>query len=236
MGSSGRDLSRTPRLAAIATALGLACVATPKPRFLSGETDRSTGTGLQRLEFSGFQRAWLRPDVSFSRYDQVWLRRSEITYREEPEHERGRQHGSASGNYALSNSLYDRLGRQTLEVFERELGGHGLRVARAAGPSVLDVRVGLLDLVVRWPLNQVDGQNPLYVDSLGSVVLVIDLHDSESGALIARLAEFDEIASDSLRPLEATAGTAIYETRRLMRSWATRLRALLQSLQAEAPS
>ena len=54
--------------------------------------------------------------------------------------------------------------------------------------------------------------------------------------MIARVAEFDEIASDSLRPLEATAGTTIYETRRLIRNWGIRLRVLLQALQAEAPS
>ena len=236
MRTEGEGLARTLVLAAVAAALGLACVATPKPRFATGDAAGLTQAGLQRVKFSGFQRAWLRPGASFAHYDQVWLRYNQIAYREEPRRERGRQHGSASDNYALSNSLYDRLGKGTLEVFEQELSRHDLRVAKAAGPRVLEVRVGLMDLVVRWPLNQVDGQNPLYVDSLGSVVLLIDLHDSESGELIGRLAEFDEIASDSLRPLEATAGTAIYETRRLMRSWAIRLGALLEAFQAEPPA
>jgi len=236
VGARGRALSRTLPLAVLAGALGLACVATPEPRFVTGEGAGAKQGELQRIEFSGFQRAWVRPGASFAGYDEVWIRSSRIAYRDEPQRERGRKHGGASDSYALWDALYQRLDEATLEVFRQVLDSHGLRLATAPGPGVLEVRVGLMDLVVRWPLNEVDGQNPLYVDSLASVVLLVDLYDSERGEWIARIAEFDEIASGTLRPIEATAGTAIYEARRLMRSWALRLRALLEALRKTAPS
>ena len=71
------------------------------------------------------------------------------------------------------------------------------------------------------------------MDSIGSVTVVVELRDSVTGELIARVAERGGIATFSGRPIQANAGAAIYETRRLLKGWATRLRVLLTTLMRE---
>jgi hypothetical protein len=219
-------------IAAVAALILFGCIRTPTPRFAGGQAANLSQDGLRLVEFSGFQQAWVRPGTSFDDYKSIRLQYRKLAYREPPRSNQGPRNRSDSSDYPLTDDLYARLGREAVEVFTDEFDRDGLRLVEASGPGVLEARIHLVDLVVRWPLDLLGGQNNLYVDALGSVVVRIDLHDSASGELVARVVEFSEIASPSSRPIQVTAGSAIYETRQLMRSWAIRLRLFLQALQA----
>ncbi len=217
-------------LAGAAAALLAACASTPTPRFASGDDAALTEDGLRVVEGAGFQRAWVRPGVSFDEYDGIWLRYRDIAYRRPPRGSHGLVYGTGGDNYALSDGLYARITEDIHEIFGEELVGEGFRLVEEGGPGVLEARVGLIDLIVHGPLDARGGEDNTYMHSLGSVTVLVDLHDSVSGELIARVAERGGIAPATGRPIQASAGPAIYETRRLLRAWATRLRVLLRTM------
>jgi hypothetical protein len=226
----GRGPLRSFLGAVAAAALLAGCASAPTPRFASGEEAALTDLGLRPVERAGFQRVWVRPGVSFREYDGIWLRYRDIAYRRPPGPSHGPIYGIGGDNYSLSDDLYARLTEAVHEIFEDELIGAGLRPVEGKGPGVLDARAGLIELVVHVPLDVRGGQDNIYVDSVASVTILVDLHDSVSGELIARVAERAGIASLTGRPIRATAASAIYETRRLLRGWASRLRVLLQAM------
>lgn len=213
-------------------ALLVCCTSPPTPRFASDGDAALTQEGLRAVERAGFQRAWMRPGVSFRGYDRIWLRYRDIAYRRPPGRSRGPVYGRGGDNYALSDALRTRVSEDLREIFTSELAHGAFRRAEGRGPGVLDVRIGLIDLVVHQPLDVRAGDDNIYVDSVASVTILVDLHDSESGVLIGRLAERAGIAPASGRPIQAAAGPAVYETRRLLASWATRLRALLHAIRS----
>ncbi len=216
--------------AGAAAVLLAGCISTPEPRYASEDAAALTDDGLRLLERAGFQRAWVRPGASFGEYDGIWLRYRDIAYRRPPRRSREPIYWTGGDNYALPDDLYARLTEDIHEIFKDELDGPGLRQAEGSGPGILDARVGLIDLVVHAPLDPRAGADNVYMDSVGSVTVLIDLHDSVSGELIARVVERAGIATATDRPIQATAGSAIYETRRLLRGWAQRLRALLEAM------
>lgn len=224
--------SVTPLLWALAASALLAgCASVPEPKFSTEDPADIIGDGLHRVEQAGFQRAWLKPGISFSGYESIWWRYRDIAYRHPPGRSRGPLFGSGGDNYSLSEGLNARLSEVLRESFEDELQRGGFRRASGKGPGTLEARVGLVDLIVHTPLDTLAGEDNIYVDSIGSVTVLIDLHDSVSGELIARIAERAGVATATGRPTQANAAAAIYETRRLARDWATRLRALLQVMQ-----
>ena len=120
-----------------------------------------------------------------------------------------------------------------VQIFAEEFGESDLHLVEGKGAGVLDARVGLVNLVIRWPLDFLGAEYDHYVDSIGAASIRVDLHDSVSRELIARVAERAEIDSGMSRPVQVSAGTAIHEVRRLLSGWATRLRLLLQEMQVD---
>lgn len=216
-------------LAALAGGLAaLACAAPlPAPRFAAttGEPE-----ALQLLVGAGFPLAQARPERSLAAYEAVWVRVLEPSYREPPR-TLARYAGMRSGNYALSGGTVRRIGRVVREAFETELVEKaGLRSAQGEGSDVLEARVALVDLVIDQPLDSTTASDTAVAGSVGAFTLVVDLHDSLSGERIVRVAERRRIAAVSSRPMRVTSGDAIYETRRLAKSSAHRLRQLLEAL------
>jgi len=206
----------------------LACAAPlPAPRFAPTGTEPGA---LQPLRDSGFPLAQARPDRSLAAYDAVWLRVLEPSYRVPPR-TLARRGGTGSGNYALPGETLRRIGLVVREAFERELVDEaGLRAAHGQGGDVLEARIALVDLVIDQPLDASSASDTAVAGSVGAFTLVVDLHDSLSGERIARVAERRRIAAVSSRPMRIRSGDAIYETGRLARSSARRLRRFLEAM------
>jgi hypothetical protein len=216
-------LLRAARFLLIAAAVS-AC-GSPTPRFATGSDATLSAEGLRRVEDSGFQRAEARPGVSFARYGAVWLRYpADIAYRNPP---MPRQPELGGDNYPLSERMAASWMASLRETFRREITDGHRDSVDSAGPGVLEIRIFLIDLVLHAPLVTLGGDDLQWVNSLGEVTIVIELVDSESGELLARLADRDQLAPESTRPARANERDAVFEVNRLIRQWAAQLRLLL---------
>jgi hypothetical protein len=205
------------------------CAAAPEPRLAeSGATDRR---GLHLMEDAGFQRAWLRAGRSLEGYASIWPSYDGIAYRREPNLPPREPLGR--DNYPITEGLEQLVMASFQEVFDEEIRNSGWQLAAEKGPGTLRVKAALVDLVVLAPLEHLGEENLSWVESIGHVVVVIELSDSETGDVLMRTMERGALRPFASRPIQATPGSVNYQARRLFAVWAQKFTGLLDAVRTE---
>ena len=182
--------------------------------------------GLVEVEGRGNTRVWIMPGVDTSTYTSIRLEGAGVHFRPVK-----RQHRSArAGEFPVSEANQERLRAMAAEIFPEELAKtERFEMVDSNGPDTMIVKGALLDVISRVPPQQA-GRSHAIVSAFGEATLAIEFIDSESGAVIARAVERRAAQSPGSQMRDANAVTARAEARRLMRSWATRLRTVLDEL------
>jgi hypothetical protein len=203
--------------AVLGTLLILGACATPNPTVDTGAaSEEMTYDGLYPIRNSTADAAWARPDADISRYSKIMLQGVGIEYR--PGGESGRLYHSRSSAdyYEISDQQKDRFKATMREAFLKELqkSAH-FKIVNEAGPDVLLIRGGLLDVVSYVPPEPV-GRSDIYLGRVGE-------------AIIARAV--DRRAADNTgRPLQkSNRAMNTAEVRRVAATWARMLRERLDS-------
>jgi hypothetical protein len=225
---------RAGGIVALAVSLA-ACTPVPSPVFEASSESALSSDGLRPVQHSGFRRGWIREEAWGRNYDEVIGRFVGIAYRSPPQHAADSPPGRE--NYALPDEMEGLLMEALAGIFVEELDKpEGLRLADAAGPRVLRVRVLLVDLVVHAPLARIADDDWIWVDSAGELTVVIELCDSVTDERLARFLERDALAREGVGPIRATPGPVGYEARRIFRRWARNLHGVIAAAQLEPPN
>jgi hypothetical protein len=182
--------------------------------------------GLVEVEGRGNTRVWVMPGVDTSTYTSIRLEGAGVHFR--PVKRRPRT--ARDGEFPVSDANKERLRAMAQEIFPEELAKtERFDVVDSNGPDTMIVKGALLDVVSRVPPQQA-GRSNIITSVFGEATLVIEFIDSDSGAVIARAVErrAAQVAGGQMR--DANTVTAQAEARRLMRSWAKRLRGVLDEV------
>ena len=209
-------------VAAFAMACGAGC-ATPSPTIdISAEP---TFDGLFPVQNSAADRAWAREGLDLSVYTKIKLESIGVEYRPDVEASRmWTMRRSSGGPFEITPEARERFEVLIAEVFLEELSqGERFSIVDEAGPDVLLVRGGLLDVVSFVPPDRV-GMNEVFLRSVGEATLVLEIRDSLTNTILARSIDRHaaEAAGQDLSWSNPVSNAA--EVRRLARRWATRLR------------
>jgi hypothetical protein len=205
----------------------------PTPVFVDGNLGPAA-PDLQRLEKSGFSRAWMRPDASFASYDGVHLMFPDVQYRTPPLYPPNAAFGL--DNYSFSEAFTTEFMSALEQSFRNELTAEDGWRPTAPEPNAeqaqhtLVIRVSLINLIVHAPLELFAGDTFSWVDSIGSVTVVIDLYDPSNQRVVARFAERRLVAPASRRVMRANPGPTLYESRQIFQLWARKLRLALEAM------
>ncbi|HEY0685652.1 MAG TPA: DUF3313 family protein [Steroidobacter sp.] len=121
------------------------------------------------------------------------------------------------------------LAEEFREVFTEELERSGdYEVVTDAAPDVLRVTAAIVDLYVTAPDVARPGRTYTYTVSSGRMTLIAELRDSETRAILARVADRKE-ASNHVNFQWSNRATNTADARRILRSWAGALRKGLDS-------
>jgi hypothetical protein len=185
------------------------------PTIEMGPDAEITHDGLHLVKHSRrLQRVWVKPDFDLSGYSKILPVSAGIHYKRTPKKVRGEWPLTEAETTFVEEGLRDAL----QEELERK-GNWEFVTTR--GADVLLVRGAIIDLVVTAPSQEV-GRNTSYSKSIGRATLVIELFDSESLEILARVADRREIshADGSWRndPISNRAAA-----RQAFRNWARRL-------------
>ncbi len=181
----------------------------------------TTYDGLVRVESSRFQRAWVDPEVDFSRYRRYMSGGARFEFRDAGGGTRGQT------QYPIDEQQRERLRQEVGAVFQEELrNSEFFTPAEAPGHDVLIVEGALLDIVSQVPPRG-RGRESIFLDQVGSATLVIQLRDSQTHMVLARVVERRDAGRAG--GFRSSTVTNWQEVRRLARRWATSLREGLDS-------
>jgi hypothetical protein len=209
----------------------MAACSTTQPTLQTGPDAEVTYDGLVRVDNSAMQRAWIKPDIDLSRYDQIMVAPVEFEFRAVRNSGNSR---AGQNEFAISESAQQSLINTVTQVFQEELArSRYFTRTDTPGPNVLLIEGALLDIVSRVPPDVV-GRGSIYLDRVGEATLVLQLVDSTSGETLARAVDrrAAERASGAVRSSNVT---SMAEVRRLARRWATRLREAVDELHEIGP-
>ena len=182
--------------------------------------------GLEQVSSRYFDIAFVRPGVNFSHYKKLLLNESELAYKTPDRSQR---------QFPLSAEQKDRF-RRTLDAqFAAELANLGnLRLTDEVGPDVLALQVRVQDILTTVPAQATGGAGwgSLSLRALGEATLVIELHDSESGEILARVYDRRAVEGIAVAQNQAAPLTRWEDTEDMCKQWASTARQRLDALVA----
>jgi hypothetical protein len=194
------------------------------PTVEMGADAEITHDGLHLVDHTRrFQRVWVKPDLDLSTYTKILPVSAGIHYKRPPQKNRGEWPLSESQTAFVEKGLRDAI-QTELEKDEK------WAFVTERGPDVLLVRAAIIDLVVTAPPRET-GRSSSYSRSVGQATLVIELFDSESLEILARVADRREISrADGMWRNDTASNRAA--ARETFRAWARRLAQGLDDLRS----
>lgn len=182
--------------------------------------------GLQQVKVKGLDLAYVRPGESLAGYDRVQIDPVSVSFK------KGFAPTRTGSRLPLNaeelQQIRDAVAKIVHEEFVKELGKGGIAVANGPGPSTLEVRASITDLFVNAPDTMTAGRSTTYTMNAGEMSLVMELVDSASGQVIARV--YDRREARETGTFEVTNSvTNSAEARNAARAWARILRTRLEA-------
>lgn len=217
----------------VATA-GYASAQEPPPpmKVQTGPDAEVTADGLYRVDNSLMALAYVKPDMNLQGYTKFMLDPVSVAYQKDP-HGRRRSMGGGQENFALSPSQMNNLKTWFQEeVVEALTEDGGYELVDAPAPDVLRIATALLDLVVKVPTQQTAAPTRAVTRSTAEVTLMVELRDSESGEILARVADRRDPTGSSMNENFSYVSPSYVQAdmRELFKFWAGIMRARLDEV------
>jgi hypothetical protein len=205
-------------------ALALLAACALQPRL----TDELTFEGLVRVEDSGFDLAWVRPNLDVRGYTKVMLQGAGIEYRPvQPVRGPG---AADQSEFALSEKQKGTLRELVRGAFVSELSrSERFALVSEPGADVLLLRGALLDVVSFVPPERAMRERVL-LGAVGEATLVLELRDSLSEAILARVVDRRAAERSAGMMGESDPVSNAYDVERAARTWARLARERLEDL------
>ena len=201
----------------------LVAACAPQPTIpVAASTDNIDG--LQQVSSRYFDIAFVRPGVDFSHYTTVLLSGSELAFKTP---DRSKQ------QFPLSDEQKDRFRQQLDEHFSAELANlKNLRLGDQGGPDTLAVQVRVQDILTTIPAQATgrSGWGSLSLRALGEATLVIELSDSESGEILARVYDRRALEGVAISQNQEAPLTRFEDGESMIRQWASTVRERLDAI------
>jgi hypothetical protein len=197
---------------------GLMSACAPQPT-IPIDLPETNFDGLEEIRSKYFSAAFVRPGVDFSDYRELLLSESELAFRTP---DRSKQ------QFPLTAEQKNRF-RQLLDTqFAEELANSStLQMTSSAGPNALKLEVRVQDIVAMVPPRSVSGVGDIALQALAEATLVIEISDSESEELLARVFDRRVIEGTAIAQKQGPPVTQWEEVEAVCKRWAATVRARL---------
>jgi hypothetical protein len=206
--------------AALACALLAGCTTTAKQ---SPIDDLSLQEGLVRVDSKVADAVYRRPEARMSTYSKVLLRPIEVQFAKNWDPSK-----DGSALYRMNEPDREKIKTELAdlfhETFKKELEKGNYPLVTTAAPDVVEIQAAIVNLYINAPDVSMDyaGRSKVYTSDAGHMTLIIQLHDSVTGQLLARAYDHRAASGDMWQWTNSVTNTA--EARRIIATWATALR------------
>jgi hypothetical protein len=224
--SQEKPMTRDRMLPGVLLALTLLVPAVAGAASKAAAEEAMSAEGLQKIKVKGVDLAYARPGASLAAYTKVRIAPVQVAFRRDFDPNR------SGSRMRIDPEELERIradvAKIVQEAFARELARGSYAATDAAGAEVLDVRANIVDLYVNAPDTMEPGRTRTYTVSAGEMTLVMELADSASGEVLARVYDRRE-ARDTGQLTWTNRVTNQAEAERIAAGWARILRARLDA-------
>jgi hypothetical protein len=181
-----------------------------------------TADGLHRVEGSELALVYLKPGASFGGYDKLMILDCFVAFKK-----RWKAHDPTGRSKVTAKDMQkikEYLAAEFRKIFIQELQTKGdYAVVDAPGEDVLLVRPAIINLDLTAPDTMAAGRTRTFSTSAGQMTLYVELYDSATSDLLARV--IDSRSGRSSGPIEWRTGmTNRAQAEKILRRWAGVLR------------
>jgi hypothetical protein len=195
------------------------------------ELPATTPDGLELMSGTKVRAVYAKPGATLEPYTKVALLDCQVAFRKNWERDYNRDASFDRRVHADDmERIKSALAEEFKKVFTDELTKGGYEIVDYTGDDVLIVRPALVNLDVTAPDVMSASRSRSYVTSAGSMTLYMELYDSVTGDIIARVLD-PEAADRGGFAMEANRVTNRAEADRILRKWAGLLRSHLGTVQ-----
>jgi hypothetical protein len=218
-----------PALSFIAiTALSAGLALTPAVFAAKEAPPEVSKDGLHLYKQTKERLAYVRPGATFTQYKKVTLLDCYVEFSKDWLNNYNRDQRDPSRQ--IKDSDLERaktaLQKDFKRIFTEELQEGGrYQVVDSGGADVLILRPALINIQVNAPDLMTAGRSATYVESAGAMTIYLELWDSVSNTILARV--IDGQADPSLYGQRSSSVTNRAAAERMMRKWADELRSRL---------
>ena len=191
--------------------------------------DIATAEGLAKIQLKGVDLAYRRDGVNLTGYNKLIVDPVQVAFHKNWDPRRPGSNLKMSKNEIAS--IRDGVGKIVQEEFEKALkAGGAWQLVKDPGPDVLRVTPKIMNLYVNAPDTKQAGVRTFTV-SAGEMTLLLELHDSETGAILARAIDRQESRDTGMWNI-ASSVTNAAEAQAIAARWAKILRDRLDKARA----
>lgn len=186
--------------------------------------------GLEPVKVKGISAAYRRPGATLAAYKRVRIDPVEVRFDKNwnPQRTGSRLPLPAEDREAIRAGI----AKLVRDQFVKTLAAKGAYpVVDEPGPDVLRLKIYIVNLYVNAPDNPGPGVSRTYVTSAGGMTLFMELFDSETGQILARVVDRQEARSANTFTMANTA-TASGEAEDIAAQWARLMRDALDRARA----
>ena len=173
--------------------------------------------GLTKVEVKGIDLAYKRPDADLAKYGKLMADPVEVAFHKDWNPTR------PGSNLKISSTdrenIRSGVGKVVQEEFEKAARARGTwQVVKEAGPDVLRLKAKVLNLYVNAPDSKQAGVRTYTVTS-GEMTLLLEVYDSETGAILARVIDRRESRNTGQWQLSSSV-TNVADAQEIAATWA----------------
>ncbi len=178
----------------IAIACGVALIAgtTNAPAQATSAVTASAVDGLVEVKSKDFDRVYVRPGTDFRAYTKVMLGPTQVAFADRWLSDMNFHRIAVLQGTTAADA--ERIAQDTRtglrDVFAAQFQRAGYEVVAAPGAGVLGLSVNVVDLYVNAPASITQAlPSRVYTHEAGFATLVLEVHDSTTGTLLARIVD-----------------------------------------------
>jgi len=221
-------------LVALLTAASVLLLSAALPADEPPQVDKD---GLKLVKRTKERLVYLRDGASFSQYHKIQVLDCYVEFQKN--WQRDYNSDTSSLSQRVNDSDIERMKKGLADMFKKafteELSKNGgYTIVDAAGPDVLVLRPALINVTVTAPDIMSANVRAVVVRSAGSATLYLELWDSASNTILARVA--DSQSDYQPIPQRASGVTNVAAADTMMRDWAKQLRQHLEAARSQTPA
>ena len=187
---------------------------------------------------SGFRETWVNPNIDFSAYNKILPGEPEFEFRDvgpARKHSSSMRNISNKSEFGILESDREKFKQVVHAAFVKELSrSKKYEVVTEAGGGTILLQGGVIDIVSHVP-PKMTGRSDIYLSSVATVTLVLELLDAETGQVLAYVEDRRKIEQPGGQidrfTMPTSSVTVWAEISRWARSSASRLRKSLEKAQ-----